>query len=922
FSDWKGEPLWNGGLIYPEVPSILPFICRSFTPMGIADFELSLYEAPGGYDPVTKETKKDTTLGFKVFMRDVVTSYTGLPETDGDGFALPLHNAYGVVEGRQSPGQPDQYTVRGYTEEELASLGLRDTGDMAAHREGLVGTLTNESERVFVKVVYTAPDVGHDPSLTINIATEGLDFDEHILDRLPDNVQPIVRDFAPKGAVDIDRARISLNPEPEEGKDSELSIRFTLGSKALAGQYHFKGAPEPAKFKEVAGTIDIKANEDGEVSVKLTSIKGKIDNSNVSLGLSYADSEIPVYMFESDDFKVTPQLANVLSPEVGGMLTRFDVHGHIKLEISGQMLNEEPDFTDADVEFIAGSGERSGSIRFESFPYVLTNVHGLLFVSVRETYVEVFVRNIRGRASDVEGSVEESWIEISGHVLYPFDPATEVPEDDPPEEETPEEDSEPEGPTNYPQIDLHVRGAHIAVDEPILDALDTMMRDESGETSTVVSFIKGMAVEGGFGIDGRITIDDNNEFDWRFDVILEGVAVTPERFPMRVSDLFGTVVLDGTTVTLRDVTGRGESGELSLHEAGYSEEEGWFVTVAARGVVFEDSPEMEKALPGVLQKTMKKLTPKGVFDLDLHLSGKDDILRYNVSLDTWEVDLDIGLHFDDMTARFDFNGVLGDNYHRQNGSVFVESVFFKDARFDRIYSAVQLFDNRLEFPNLRGNFYSGWVEGRFGLVDDSYKGELSIRGADLKDLGLAAFPDSGEFAGVLDGEVRFQSDIDSNGTIGRGRFDVGPRDRKSKNPKDRECKLAPVPLFNNMFKVIGEEQNFDEGHLYFWLMPERMVIREMDFVSDAARVELFGSDEENFIMYDSKAMRMKLFFTIAPRTPIPLPGVQQILDLLKQVLFPLFVTGTMNDPNVQPFSLDAEELAALQDEFPRRPRGS
>ena len=912
YTDWKGEPTWNGGLIYPDLPAILPFLCRAFTPMGITDFDMSLKETSGRFDSLTQETTSDTNMVFKVFMRDIVTSYTGLPEQNGDGFALPLHDVYGVVEGRIAPGQQDQFTVRGYTEEELQSLGYLD---MTAQK-GVSGTLGSEAERVFVKVVYTTPNVIHDPLLTIDISTEGLNFDEQLLTRLPEDIIPIVREFAPKGAVDIDTARIRLNPDPGEGEESELTIKFELGAKALAGQYHFKDAPEPAKFKEVAGKLVIKANEKGKVSVKLSNIRGKIDNSNVFFELDYANQEIPLYKFESDDFLVTQQLINVLSPDVGNIIKSFNVHGHVRLNIAGQMINEEPDFTNAEIEFIAGSGTRSGSIQFEAFPYELTNVHGFLFVSVRETHIEAFVRSLRGHASDVENSPEESWIEISGHMFYPLDPGSDS--DSATDGETPPQDAE----TNYPQLDLHITGQHIAVDKKILNALDVMLRDDPEQTPAGVAFIEDLNVVGGIGLDGRITIDNENNFDWRFDIVLEGVAVTPGKFPTLIEDLFGTIVLDRTTVTLRNVTGHGESGQMSLHEAGYSEEGGWYLTAGVRNMLPQESPNMIKALPDQLKAAMYKLAPEGSFDIDLNLNGKDDILSYKVSLDIWETDIDIGLHFDDMNARFDFEGIIGDNYHRQNGSVFVESCYFKDARFDHVSSAVQLFEDRLEFPNLRGNFYDGYIEGRFGIENDGYQGQLSIRGANLKSLGLAAFPDAGDFAGVLDGEVRFHSNIDDNGTIGRGRFDVGPRNRESTNPEDTICKLAQVPLFHQIFRVVGDEQNFDEGHVYFWLMPDRIVVREMDFVSNAARVELFGSDEENFIMYDSQAMRMKLFFTIAPRSPIPLPIVQQVLDLLKQVLFPLFVTGTMNDPNVQPFSLDAEELAALQDEFPRRPRGS
>jgi hypothetical protein len=74
-------------------------------------------------------------------------------------------------------------------------------------------------------------------------------------------------------------------------------------------------------------------------------------------------------------------------------------------------------------------------------------------------------------------------------------------------------------------------------------------------------------------------------------------------------------------------------------------------------------------------------------------------------------------------------------------------------------------------------------------------------------------------------------------------------------------------------------------------------------------------------MYETAQMRMKMFFTLAPRTPIPLPVVQQVLDLLKQILFPVLVTGTLNDPHVEVASLSLSEIERVQDEFPKRPRG-
>jgi hypothetical protein len=132
--------------------------------------------------------------------------------------------------------------------------------------------------------------------------------------------------------------------------------------------------------------------------------------------------------------------------------------------------------------------------------------------------------------------------------------------------------------------------------------------------------------------------------------------------------------------------------------------------------------------------------------------------------------------------------------------------------------------------------------------------------------------------------------------------------------------LAEVPLFSQIFATTKNPQEFDEGHVFFWLGQDRITIREMDFVSDAARVETFGGDEANYIMYESGEMRMKLFFTLAPRSPSNIPVIQQVFDLLKQILFPLYVTGTLASPKVDAFSLGQADLDKQRDIFPKPPR--
>jgi hypothetical protein len=920
YPEWEGPPPWEGGLTYPELDNIFPFITRAFTPMGLADFELRLDSEVRGTDPETGERRKDETLRFKVFIRDATACFTGIPEDEGIAVPVPVRNAYGVVEGFRAPGVPARYEVRGYTADELAQI---TGGDRLTARgsEGLTGTLSTQSERAFIHAVHLDDRrPGRQPTLTLRVRTEGVDYTRRLESRLPERVREILEPFAPEGRVDIESAIIQVTPD---GGD-EATFRFEVAARGVAAQYQFPGAEQAARFRNAQGTIHV--DSQGNL-VRIESLRGTLAGSNVVLGVEYLDGAMPSLRVESDDFLVTPELRAILPPELGEVIHRFQPRGYVRMRIDGHRDTDQPDFTRADIQFLAGTGDRSGSVRFDGFPYRLTDVQGRLYATVTPGQIELMVRQFRGRGMAYAETGRNAEIEINGHVLVPIDenPGNGADLD------TIEDEIEDvvEG-RDLPIMDLDIRARYLPVDRELLSALTEVFRDpeQPDEPPRVIEFVEMLNVSGTVGVVGRLISDAAGEFDWRFEVMLEETGMRFDAFPAPITNLVGSVVLDGPAVSLRNVQGWAETGGVTVHDAGFEEGRGWWINLSGRDLSFHESPGLRRALPDGLRENFTRINPRGRFDIDLELSGLDDYMYFNVSLDTYETDVNLGLDFDAMTARFDFEGVLepmGDDpeerTQRLNGKVYVKEAFFKDARFNDVTSSVQFFDDRLEFPNLRGYFYDGWIKGRFGTQGERYSGELVVRGADLGKLGRTAFPDAGELQGAFDAEIRFQSWLDSQGQIGRGRVDVQPFDRSSPDPALNTARLAPVPLFNEIFRVTGSQQNFDEGHVYFMLGPDRITIREMDIVSNSARVETFGGDDENYIMYDTAQMRMKLFFTLAPRSPIPLPIVQDVLDLLKQILFPLYVTGTLNEPAVEPFSLSVQDIEEAQDPFPRRPRG-
>lgn len=917
-----GYPEWNAGMkdtdidLQPDLAEVLPFVCRAFTPMGLADFELQLEEEIKGRDPVTGNARKDTSLRWKVFVRDATAAYVGLPEQEGASFPIPINNAYGVVEGITSPTIKGRYIVRGYTPEEMAQVGLLSSNGYVAHdTRGLTGTLNKGSERLWAYAVYDEPDdVGQEPELTLRFESEGVDFNKDIKARLPEGIRDVIDPFAPAGLVDIQRATVIVKPEGE----GDVRYDFTLQARNVIAQYQFPDAAEPARFREVAGTVRIDGDRD---LVELQGLRGVLLGSQVSIELTFRNGNVPGFVVESDEFQLREDFTSILPPGLAETLDRFRPTGYVRFEVSGRRVEGLTDFTSVDVEFIAGTGERAGSVTFDRFPYALTNVSGRLFVTMDDDWAQILIRDFSGRGSELPDQTEPSRITINGQVLVPIPPEPPTPPDgeDPP----PDAGGNTEAEDPFPIVDLRVEAAHVPVDSTLLAAFTQMLQEEGAtERPALVEFVDMLNVSGTVGTSGRLVSFPDGSMEWLFEIMLEGTGVNFDNFPYPIEGMFGSLIVDGndegTNVSLRNVEGRVEDGHMTLHNASYTDADGWSITASARSVNFESRP-LRAALPEGLRAVLRNLDPKGEFDIDIELSGKDDYMHYQLSLDIFETDIDLGLHFEDMTARFDMEGVFEGEASRQNGRAYIKETFFKDARFNDVTTAIQYFGDRVEFPNIRGRFYDGWLEGRFGIAGSDYKGEIEIRAADVAKLQKTAFPDAGEIQGALDAEVEFYSKPDKDGQIGKGRLDIQPFNRDSDDPNRNTAKLLAVPLFSQIAAVTGNEANFDEGHVFFWLGSDRITIREMDFVSNAARVETFGGDDENYIMYDTAQMKMKLFFTLAPRSPIPLPLIQDILDQLKKILFPLFVTGTMGNPDVLAFSLTAEDLEG--EEFPRKPRG-
>jgi hypothetical protein len=824
-----------------------------------------------------------------VYVRDASACYVGLPEQGDAGFPIPIFRGYGVVEGTVKTGTPSTFVVRGYTQEELTRIpeaeerGMRPSSYLTTERQ-------KPGQKVLLRATYRDPHELGDPDLILNVMTDGVVIDDDLRNALPEGIRKVVATFDPTGRADVESADVRIIP----AKDY-IDYVFNVRAKGILAKYQFEGATRPVEVSEIDGNLRIN-NVAGTVEV--SNLRGRLAGSQIYFDVTHKRGEpSPSYTFSggSDEFTILPVLADMMPPAIAKVFADFSPTGNLLLRIKGQRdVPGQDNLIESEVLF------RGGSALFVKFPYQLSALGGRIFAKVTDNQVEVTLQQFSGT-----GSTKDSRVAIGGYVIVPVNRAEEGTEQDP---------------TAPPRYDLLVNASHIALDSAMLEAITPLLQ-EAGNTAkpALISFIEDLKITGTFGLKGRVFSNEKGEAQWSFEVMLEGCALNYSRFPYPVADLTGSILIDGKEISFRNVRGRTQGeGRVTLSEAGFDEKTGWTVAISARDVPFTQL--LRDALPETLMKRFDAAKPVGNFDLDLFLRGKDELMEFDFSADLHDATLEAGLHFEKVNARVDATGFLDETRTCLNGRLRVDSLRWKDAEFNDVTSDVQFANSRLCLPNMRGKFYGGSVEGNVNVNAVNYEGGIVIRGADLSKLGQAAFPKAGKLQGAVDGEVLFYSKPDGNGQLGRGRLDIAPFDVNSPDEAKSRAHLAEVPLFSQIFATTKNPQEFDEGHVFFWLGADRITIREMDFVSDAARVETFGGDEANYIMYDSGEMRMKLFFTLAPRSPSNIPVIQQVFDLLKQILFPLYVTGTLASPKVDAFSLGQADLDKQRDIFPKPPR--
>ncbi|MBI4575456.1 MAG: hypothetical protein HY722_04240 [Planctomycetes bacterium] len=412
---------------------------------------------------------------------------------------------------------------------------------------------------------------------------------------------------------------------------------------------------------------------------------------------------------------------------------------------------------------------------------------------------------------------------------------------------------------------------------------------------------------------------------------LRGVAVVPESFPLALEGLEGVVIADGREIRLEAV--RGRSGAATLEATGtLRPADGGFVGTLDLGVqdLALDDGEWYRALPEPARRVWDRLRPSGVVDLRAGLVGLEGVegLRWSGRLDLHDVDLDTGVDLRACEGALDFLGGstpggafplwLEGQVDLARCTVLAHHLL-EDARADlrlghqAIPPAVAARMAALDVEGARrallegepavaaltgltARCMGGSLAGEVRVALDGpalYAGELHLAGADAAQvLRPAGRPSSGEVSGRVQGDLAFAGVGDAReGLSGVGRLRV------------RDARLWELPLLVGVLNVLSlkapDTTFFREVDLRFRLEGSRIALDSLRAESDAISLDGSGS-----VSGDGQ-LSLKLYTELGQSMLHRVPVVGEVWKFIKGNVVHLKVTGTVDDPHVEPVLLDA-----------------
>ncbi len=433
-----------------------------------------------------------------------------------------------------------------------------------------------------------------------------------------------------------------------------------------------------------------------------------------------------------------------------------------------------------------------------------------------------------------------------------------------------------------PSLDLHLVGSAIP--------LDMRMREALGDTGK--DLWKRLRPGGIVDIDWHVRKRGGEDVVHAGTVRLLGCRVKYDEIPLPLSEVTGEVRYRPERIELHSL--RGKCGEAEVSLEGSLEEA--TARIGVRTVGLKLRPEVVGALPREVRRIIHSLKLEGSLNAEVDLRIHHGEER---KMDGW-----IALKITDGTILGDVRveNILGDArlevYVRGEETELRGPLRFTQATIlgkdvQRLSCSLTKTGEVFRFLNIQGSFYDGVLTGwmKVDTESDLFSGDLRLAHMDLASYSRSteAFGTSEPPEGKVDVEIHdLEGNAADSSTIrGSGKITIS------------QGRLWRVPVFAGLFSLDptkwGGKPVFDAGSIYFDIADRKVKIRTLGF--EGKGTSIVGKGSVDFDGNLDLKLRMESgslfgidFFLF--RIPV------QVVDLLRNAILPIKVTGTLDDPKV------------------------
>ncbi len=899
------------------------------------------------------------------------------------GFPLPISNLQGVIEGQIVASEQSVLQFRGFNIEEKERIEKRYGTILNASTKGMTAKRGQNQKLYIAGSVYPdnpwAQSEGDNSWLELEIESENLELDQAFLELLPQKALGFLEPFRPPGSmgkVDIRKAELKLHPL----QGGELDAKIVLHAQNLRVQYQLPGAEAAIPLEGVQGEIHYDTKKK---ILTLKNMKTTFRKADITFDLKAQEGSNGLeldYTVNVKDLDIHEELYSYLPQELAEVRNTFitPLEGRISLKIASSPSSNNQE---KELKVLLSFGE--GKVGYNKLqPFFLRQAKGSFELIINKSGLECSIHSFEGiptfqTPAPLDASTSGK-VTISGQAFMPHAEGSEQ---------------------GFFNLSLNAQGLPLSprLREAVIGFLSSEEKEEEkeeepGKIKELGTIWQNLEPQDrkSFGIinlkgslSGALKSGEENttqassdppsttldSFDYFFEIELQEGQVEYLSFPLPLKNIYGKFLIAPGFLEFQEFQAETDHALIEFPEIGLDDEGNFALSLWTKNFPLNQS--LRAFLPENMRSTFDILAPEGLMNLFATFVFTEEGIRFEQSMELIETDITVGVRFEKCSAFMDGKGVLlspaaaeAQNLREterlgMKGSIAFSSAQWKGVTFENISTGFQYQAGLFIMPNLRGSLHEGVFSGSLELSTaetNSYRGRILARAISLESLSQvlagAQTQTSGEtLSGGVDAELSFFS-ANKEGLLGKGRIDIGreplaPEELENLNSSEdfsdaseqaKAAVLGRVPLFSQLYQLLNlaEGEYFNEAHMTFHLMQDRMKIRELEFTSNIVRLHSVGGtdlsqyfqgqevlapetldflaeQDMNYILYqkpeNGEQIMLQLVPTFFPRS-LTVPGMQLLIDFFKGLVLRVFVTGSLENPKVQPLTRKMQEEKA------------